>query len=245
VLVAALLLALVRSTGDGAVILSSIGLQAAYWVGYLLPLFIMGAFLAAVWFLQQRGLRDGDDRRAPPPMTACPHCNNSVSPKAEACPACGHPIVAARKSAVQSGVGFGCLGIIVFVVGFIAYAAHEGSKMIEEEKAHPTCTSDYTKCTDNKVVERHQSSDAINLAIECKFAAKDAAKFGDPDIPFLGFSTYYPGHSYIDSGTAVLIEKDATFNNGFRGDGARHRDVQLLPAGRRRRSHGFGEVTTR
>jgi zinc-ribbon domain len=149
-------------------------------------------------------------------LAACPQCGHMVSPNAAACPACGHPIAAAKKQKAQTAAGIGCGGIMLVIIAFIAWAINEGGKIEEQEKAHPTCVSDYTKCTDNKdVVEHHQAHNGISMRVECETAAEQVAKYGKPDFPFLPFSTSRTGRSYIDSGTAILIENDAQFKNGF------------------------------
>jgi len=110
----------------------------------------------------------------------------------------------------------GCLLLLLIVGGFLVYAVQEGGKLQEKEKARPTCVSDYTKCTDNEdVVEHHESKDHIAMNVMCKQAAKDAAKYGTPELPFIAFGTYYGGRSYVNNGVAILVEKDAKFQNAF------------------------------
>ena len=152
-------------------------------------------------------------------LIACPQCGHKVSPSATACPSCGHPIAptaAAKKQGAQTAAGIGCGGFMLVVIGLIAWAVHEGGQIQEREKASPTCVSDYTKCSDNKdVIEHHQAKDGISMRVKCKSAAEDVAKYGTPEFPFLPFSTYRIGRSYVDSGNAVLIENNAKFKNGF------------------------------
>jgi hypothetical protein len=149
-------------------------------------------------------------------LSTCPQCGHMVSPKAATCPACGHPIAAAKTQKAQTAVGIGCGGIMLVIVAFIVWAINEGGKIQEQEKAHPTCVSDYTKCADNHdLAEHHQSKDGISMRVECEEAAKRVAKYGTPEFPFLPFSTYRVGRSYIDSGTAILVENNAQFKNGF------------------------------
>jgi zinc ribbon protein len=149
-------------------------------------------------------------------LSACPQCGHMVSPSAAACPACGHPIAATKKQKAQTVAGIGCGCVMVAVIAFFAWAINEGHNIEDQEKAHPTCVSDYKKCTDNKdVVEHHQSRTGISMTIECKAAAEQAAKYGTPELPFFAFGMYRSGRSYIDSGIAVLVENDAQFKNGF------------------------------
>jgi hypothetical protein len=139
-----------------------------------------------------------------------------ISPKAPTCPVCGHPIAAAKQQKKQTAAGIGCGGIMLVIIAFVAYAVHEGGKIQEQEKAHPTCVSDYTKCSDNKdAIENHRSKDGISMQVECEHAAKQTARYGTPEFPYLPFGAYYIGRSYIDSGTAVLVENNAQFKNSF------------------------------
>ncbi len=114
----------------------------------------------------------------------------------------------------------GCLFIVMVFFGFIWYVVSEGGKIREEreaaEKTNPTCISDYTKCADNKeLVERHHSKDDVSITVECKMMAKRMAKYGDPELPWVSFQTYYSGRSYIEKGVATVIEKDAIYKNAF------------------------------
>ena len=144
-------------------------------------------------------------------LRACPQCGHMVSPAAVACPACGHPIA---KSTGNGGMG--CLIVVIIIIVSLSYAVHEGENIESAEKLHPTCVTNYRLCKDNAdLVEHHRPVNGIKLSIECKTAAEEAARYGDPDIPFFGFGYYYTGHSYIDTGVAVLIEKDAKFKNVF------------------------------
>jgi hypothetical protein len=149
-------------------------------------------------------------------LIVCPQCQHRVSSDAVVCPSCGHPIAADTKQKAQSAGRFGCGTILLLVVGFIAWAVYEGGQIEEQEKANPTCVSDYTKCSDNKdVVENHHTKSGVSMKVACQVTAEDAAKYGTPKFSFLPFGSYYEGRSYIDSGTAILIENGAQFQNGF------------------------------
>jgi predicted RNA-binding Zn-ribbon protein involved in translation (DUF1610 family) len=153
-------------------------------------------------------------------LEKCAACGHDVSSQAQACPNCGHPIALAAetkaRAKAQNRSSLGCGVVVLAVVGFFAYAINEGSKIEDQEKIHPTCVSDYTKCTDNKdVIDKHRNKNNIQMNIICKNTANDVAKYGTPDLPFFAFGTYYTGRSYVDSGTAILIEKDAQFKNVF------------------------------
>jgi zinc-ribbon domain len=149
-------------------------------------------------------------------LRPCPQCKTPVSPKAVSCPKCGHPIA---KSAYQKRqeFGAGCGVVILVAIGaFVVWVTNEVDKIREAERTSPTCRSDYTKCADNKeLVERHYSNHDALITVQCAFQAKQLAKFGEPELPWAPFKTYYPGRSYIEKGVAILIEKDAKYKNGF------------------------------
>lgn len=87
-------------------------------------------------------------------LSPCVQCGHMVSPKAAACPSCGHPIAAAKKEQAKRNAGMGCGIIMLVIVGGFTWIVHEGGKLVERDKAqeaaNPTCISDYTKCVDNK-----------------------------------------------------------------------------------------------
>jgi hypothetical protein len=147
-------------------------------------------------------------------LIKCEACGHDVSPAAAACANCGHPLPKQKR------LGCAIAAFVVVIIGIvtITIATHYGEENQRQEKANPTCRSDYLKCTDNKDMVEHHSPNSISLAVLCKLAAQDTAKYGSPTFPFVPFGTYYSGRSYLDSGTATLIEKDASFKNGFGAD---------------------------
>jgi hypothetical protein len=76
------------------------------------------------------------------------------------------------------------------------------------------CKTDWRKCLDNEQLVNNYS-DWTMVQVKCKSAANDRAKFGDPEWPWLPFGTFLTGNSYVTTGIAVAIEKDARFQNGF------------------------------
>lgn len=160
-------------------------------------------------------------------LNPCPQCGHMVSAEAAACPSCGHPLAVAKKeketkiavAKKEKDAKIGCGVIILCIIMFIGYAITAGGKLQEEEKANPTCVSDYKKCKDNKeIIDRHKSKNNFSLEAECKIEAQKIAKYGEPNLPFLAFKTYFKGNFYIDDGTAVLIEDGATYKNAFGAD---------------------------
>lgn len=144
-------------------------------------------------------------------LVKCPQCGHEISPNAAACPSCGHPIAEKRR-----GGRLGCLFYLFVIIGGFVLLYNWGKDIEDQEARSPTCVSDYKKCSDNEeVVERHKSKNHVSISVECLFAAKALARFGEPEFPSLSFTRYFPGHDYIERGTATLIEDDARFQNGF------------------------------
>jgi hypothetical protein len=165
-------------------------------------------------------------------LIECPECQKSVSDNAAACPHCGHPIAGPpplpppltkmlsredRKARTQRNVGLGCGLFLAVIIAFLFWAVNEGSKIQEAEHANPTCATDYTKCKDNaELVSRYMTKkDKLFITVACSSMAKKIAKYGEPELPFFAFGNYPPGRSFIDSGTATLLEPDAGYKNAF------------------------------
>jgi hypothetical protein len=79
-----------------------------------------------------------------------------------------------------------------------------------------SCRSDWTKCDDNEQLVNHYS-DWSHVKVDCKQAANDRAKYGNPNWPWFPFGTFVTGKNYVTSGIAVAVEPDAQFSNGFGG----------------------------
>ena len=75
------------------------------------------------------------------------------------------------------------------------------------------CRRDYTQCADNADVVNNYDGMA-RAAVECESEAKDRAKYGSPDFPWLSFGRFYGGDSF-KSDLITIIEPDAKFQNGF------------------------------
>jgi hypothetical protein len=109
--------------------------------------------------------------------------------------------------------------LIVFgIVGFIIVA---GMTLVEkdraQEQANPTCKSDWTKCKDNSDLANNYR-DWTKVKVSCEMEAERQARYGTPKWPepsWISFGSFLPGTDYVTSGTAVAIEKNAQFQNGF------------------------------
>jgi hypothetical protein len=80
-------------------------------------------------------------------------------------------------------------------------------------EAVPSCKADWTECADNAELVNNYSR-WFHAKLACKDAATKQARFGTPIFPsYPFFSTYFK--TYIATGTAILMEKEAQFQNGF------------------------------
>lgn len=100
------------------------------------------------------------------------------------------------------------------VAAFVLAAIVPKDKSGERETLNPTCVSDWRKCKDNSDLVNNFSN-ILSIQSACKRAADDQAKYGTPEWPWLAFSSFYQGASYIDTGTVIVIEKKAKFQNIF------------------------------
>jgi hypothetical protein len=84
----------------------------------------------------------------------------------------------------------------------------------EQEAAINACRNDWAKCADNgEIVNKYSHWSMVQ--VDCKIAATNQAKYGDPQWPSLYFDTYLRGEDYVKTGIAIAIERDARFQNGF------------------------------
>jgi hypothetical protein len=168
------------------------------------------------------------------PLIKCPECRKGVSDKAAACPHCGHPIAgygdydptaAERAQRLllngqsdddtkgKKGLNRGCGGVTaLMLVGIVALIVI-GSYQDGGNKT-PSCKSDWHLCSDNADLINN-FGDITRGQAYCKIEAEKLAKYGTPKWPWLAFSTFHRGSDYVKTGIAVLLEKDAQFQNGF------------------------------
>jgi hypothetical protein len=104
------------------------------------------------------------------------------------------------------------LAIMVLFLIFIAFA---NRNQTPSDATTPTsCISDWTKCDSNEQLVK-QYSNWSHIRVDCKYAANDRAKYGDPVWPWIPFGNFYEGNNYVTSGIAIAVEPDAQFSNGF------------------------------
>lgn len=149
-------------------------------------------------------------------MARCRECNAKVWRSAEYCqqcgvryPAKGFPATEATRS--RSGCST-LIGIVVLIV--IVFAVLRSGDNGGSVQTLPACQSDWTKCADNADIVNHYSRYS-NAQVACKLEANKRARYGTPVWPWLAFSSFRVGSDYVKTGTAILIEPDAQFQNGF------------------------------
>lgn len=149
------------------------------------------------------------------PLIKCPACGKDVSTQAASCPNCGHPLAksGATKPPSKAYLG-GLLAISLIVLVFAVFVNHTNQPGSTTTVQDDPCRSDWTKCADNGQLVNHYS-DWTHVQRECKNAANDRAKYGDPDWPWFPFGSFHEGNNYVISGIAIAIEPDAQFSNGF------------------------------
>jgi hypothetical protein len=157
-------------------------------------------------------------------LKPCRECGKQVSSSADFCPYCGvrypaadNPVLADTNSN-NRGHHKGCLtpiGVIFFIVVGLAIVGSlvNNTNNPSSSKVLP-CKYDWTKCSDNSDLVNHYTHWS-DIQVACQIEAEKRAKYGTPKWPWLPFGSFYTGTSYITSGKAIAIEKDAQFQNGF------------------------------
>ena len=149
------------------------------------------------------------------------------SPGVQPCKKCGKVFAANFKTCphCKSSVGKGCLIVVVIIVALSLLASvfssddkpstnNASSSSPSSASDNDSCRSNWAKCQDNTDLVEHYSR-WVDIEVACKMEANRRAKYGNPEWPWIPFGTYYKGDTYIKSGTAIAIEKDAQFQNRF------------------------------
>ncbi|MCP4621187.1 MAG: hypothetical protein GY844_32695 [Bradyrhizobium sp.] len=75
------------------------------------------------------------------------------------------------------------------------------------------CGRNWSSCSDNAQLASEWPGWS-RVKADCKVAANGRAKYGDPEWPWLAFSSVLKEPDYAKTGTAIAIEPDAKFKNG-------------------------------
>jgi hypothetical protein len=142
----------------------------------------------------------------------CPACNHDLSREAKACPNCGQPLNFPRQR--NSLREWGIL-ILALLVGVAIFSTTPKSDDNSRTSTDTACKTDWAKCADNSEMANHFEgwTRAQDL---CQRAANEQARYGTTTVwPWVAFGRFRRGTDYVNSGIAVLIERDAQFQNGF------------------------------
>ena len=106
----------------------------------------------------------------------------------------------------------GLLGLlIILVIGYVGWGMVSG--LIET--VSPSCSTQISKCKDNKdVIENYGNLTKAKVA--CMTMADRMANYGKPQWPSYGaFARYEPGDDYPKRNAVTLFDSDVLFENGF------------------------------
>jgi hypothetical protein len=151
----------------------------------------------------------------------CRECNAKVWRNAEYCQRCGVRYPAKGDLLLRDSRPRGSarrvitLFLAICVLGWIGAKLGSGGNSGRMTTTVPSCETDWMRCANN--------SDLVNIYLKnysaqdaCKAEAIERARYGDPKFPSLYyFGTFYTGDEYPKTGIAILIEKDAQYQNGF------------------------------
>jgi RNA polymerase subunit RPABC4/transcription elongation factor Spt4 len=147
-------------------------------------------------------------------LKPCRECKVEVSTGAKNCPHCG-----VKWPTASGGMRWDRLAIVVVIVlaiGYLSRAANnEGGSASANEKANPTCVSDWTKCKDNSDLANNWKDYHWNVASACKQEADGRAKYGNPKWSWYSFGSFLPGDSAAKKGVISAVDNDVQFQNGF------------------------------
>jgi hypothetical protein len=136
-------------------------------------------------------------------LITCKDCSKKFSTDAKCCPECG-------AKPPNKKIGCGSVAVIVFF-GLLIIGSIGGGN---GKATNSQCSQDWSKCKDNsELVNNYQHMSEIDS--KCETAAKKEARYGNPDFPLIAFGTFHKGTDYIETGTLILYEDDAQFQNGF------------------------------
>lgn len=153
-------------------------------------------------------------------MARCRECSVEVRRSAEYCqqcgvrdPAKGHLLIESPDQLGSKSYfrGVGTILVIVVAVLMVGRLSHVG----DVTATAPSCKTDWSLCTDNLDLANNYLVNST-APFECKQEAIARAKYGDPKFPWAyPFSTFHVGDQYPKTGIAILIEKEAQYQNGF------------------------------
>jgi hypothetical protein len=142
-------------------------------------------------------------------LKPCRECGLDVSTSAKTCPHCG-----VRSPTWKAAPRWIRWGFVAVVVGLLMWVAPANRSSTPQVPKIADCSSDWTKCSDNADLVNNYSN-WTHVQASCKVEASRQARYGTPVWPWGVFGSFYKGNTYITSGTAIAVEPDAQFQNGF------------------------------
>lgn len=165
-------------------------------------------------------------------LIKCDECGTAVSDRASACPKCGNPIISAGnpvpKSILPKEKSKGALGalvavLLVFLVAGGFFGGHTGSHSGSTGAVRSAggsadsvdaCTRDYRSCKDNSDLINHNGQ-VIDAQVACKMATNSNVKYGEPDWPFMEFTSFFSGANYVKTGIIDLVDNNVKIQNQY------------------------------
>jgi hypothetical protein len=83
------------------------------------------------------------------------------------------------------------------------------------EDAQPTCETDWKVCASNSDLVENNPDWLWKVTRDCRIAADEAAKYGEPKWSWVPFGKYLRGTDYPKTGIVTAIDEDVRFQNGF------------------------------
>jgi hypothetical protein len=146
-----------------------------------------------------RGCQDPQPSGHPPSSEECDRILQQVSRPTPTSQSSDPPVPSAPSSATRESDN-----------RTVAAVPRAGS----DKSTREGCESNWTKCTDNADLVNHYSN-WMSAQAACQIAATDEVKYGSPKWPWLSFSSFLTGNTYVTSGIATAIEPDAHCQNVF------------------------------
>jgi len=146
-------------------------------------------------------------------LKQCKKCGEQVKRTAKKCPHCGvsNPTLTAQDS-LRNWLSLVLAGVVIAVYFSFAGDGGEGSR--EKSANSNNCVSDWRKC--NNTSELVENNDQITMAQQrCETAADRQANYGEPEFPFIAFSSYLPDEEAFEKGKVTLLEDQAKFENQY------------------------------
>lgn len=120
--------------------------------------------------------------------------------------------LACERVSLKAALWVACIGAGLALSVWWMAAEPAGTSAAEDADA--ACRKDYKACTSQEQLVDIYSG-LTDARTSCKRAARQLARYGDVDLPFDAFGSYFPYEKSIQSGKISLLEDGARYQNGF------------------------------